>query len=108
VDEFWEHPQYKWLPCSRTQRCGIAVEDDDQSICFRGAASPTCGFEQVFATTRRPVSLIKLERNYRSHPGRSSTPRTLYHAQQARRQELVDRRTAQATTVRAFAAPSDP
>jgi ATP-dependent DNA helicase UvrD/PcrA len=47
----------------------FAVGDDDQSIyAFRGANIANMQhFERDFATAERPVSLIKLEQNYRSH-----------------------------------------
>src|SRR5882724_5087292 len=72
VDEFQDTNilQYKWLRLLAGPNTAVfAVGDDDQSIyAFRGAnVANMQHFAQDFATAERPVSLIKLERNYRSH-----------------------------------------
>src|SRR4030095_7607766 len=72
VDEFQDTNvlQYKCLRMmAGPQTVGFAVCDDDQSIyAFRGATVANMQhFARDFATPERPVSLIKLEQNYRSH-----------------------------------------
>jgi DNA helicase-2/ATP-dependent DNA helicase PcrA len=72
VDEFQDTNvlQYKWLRLlAGPQTAVFAVGDDDQSIyAFRGAnVANMQHFERDFATSERPVHLIKLEQNYRSH-----------------------------------------
>jgi DNA helicase-2/ATP-dependent DNA helicase PcrA len=72
VDEFQDTNvlQYKWLRLLAGDDAAVfAVGDDDQSIyAFRGAnVANMQHFERDFARPDRPVRLIKLEQNYRSH-----------------------------------------
>ena len=72
VDEFQDTNvlQYKWLRLLAGANTAVfAVGDDDQSIyAFRGAnVANMQHFERDFATAERPVTLVKLEQNYRSH-----------------------------------------
>jgi DNA helicase-2/ATP-dependent DNA helicase PcrA len=72
VDEFQDTNvlQYKWLRLLAGEDAAVfAVGDDDQSIyAFRGAnVANMQHFERDFARPDRPVLLIKLEQNYRSH-----------------------------------------
>ena len=72
VDEFQDTNvlQYKWLRLLAGEDAAVfAVGDDDQSIyAFRGAnVANMQHFERDFGRPDRPVRLIKLEQNYRSH-----------------------------------------
>jgi DNA helicase-2/ATP-dependent DNA helicase PcrA len=72
VDEFQDTNvlQYKWLRTLAGEDAAVfAVGDDDQSIyAFRGAnVANMQHFERDFGRPDRPVRLIKLEQNYRSH-----------------------------------------
>lgn len=72
VDEFQDTNvlQYKWLRLLAGENAAVfAVGDDDQSIyAFRGAnVANMQHFERDFRRPDRPVRLIKLEQNYRSH-----------------------------------------
>ena len=72
VDEFQDTNvlQYKWLRILAGEDAAVfAVGDDDQSIyAFRGAnVANMQHFERDFGRPDRPVQLIKLEQNYRSH-----------------------------------------
>ena len=72
VDEFQDTNvlQYKWLRLLAGEDAAVfAVGDDDQSIyAFRGAnVANMQHFERDFGRPDRPVQLIKLEQNYRSH-----------------------------------------
>src|SRR4030095_11364346 len=72
VDEFQDTNvlQYKWLRLLAGDDTAVfAVGDDDQSIyAFRCASVANMQhFERDFGRPDRPVRLIKLEQNYRSH-----------------------------------------
>ncbi len=72
VDEFQDTNvlQYKWLKLLAGADAAVfAVGDDDQSIyAFRGAnVANMQHFERDFGRPDRPVQLVKLEQNYRSH-----------------------------------------
>ena len=72
VDEFQDTNvlQYRWLQLLTGPEASVfAVGDDDQSIyAFRGAnVGNMQRFEHDFARPDRPVRIVKLEQNYRSH-----------------------------------------
>src|SRR5437763_16434776 len=72
VDEFQDTNvlQYKWLRLLAGPNTAVfAVGDDDQSIyAFRGAnVANMQHLERDFGAPDKPVRLIKLEQNYRSH-----------------------------------------
>jgi DNA helicase II / ATP-dependent DNA helicase PcrA len=112
VDEFQDTNilQYKWLRLLAGPNAAVfAVGDDDQSIyAFRGAnVANMQHFEQDFATTERPVSLIKLERNYRSHGRILDAANALITHNKARLGKNLWTDDGAGEPVRAFAAPSD-
>jgi DNA helicase-2/ATP-dependent DNA helicase PcrA len=112
VDEFQDTNvlQYKWLQLlTGPQAAVFAVGDDDQSIyAFRGAnVANMQHFERDFGTTERPVKLIKLEQNYRSHGHILEAANALIKHNQGRLGKNLWTADASGEPVRAFAAPSD-
>ncbi len=112
VDEFQDTNtlQYKWLrQLAGPDAAVLAVGDDDQSIyAFRGAKVANMQqFERDFATAETPVTLIKLEQNYRSHGNILDAANTLIRHNQARLGKNLWTSEGEGEPVRAFAAPSD-
>jgi ATP-dependent DNA helicase UvrD/PcrA len=112
VDEFQDTNilQYKWLRLLAGPNAAVfAVGDDDQSIyAFRGAnVANMQHFAQDFATAERPVSLIKLERNYRSHGRILDAANALITHNKARLGKNLWTDDGAGEPIRAFAAPSD-
>jgi ATP-dependent DNA helicase UvrD/PcrA len=112
VDEFQDTNilQYKWLRMMAGPSTAVfAVGDDDQSIyAFRGANIANMQhFERDFATPDRPVSLIKLEQNYRSHGRILDAANALIKYNQARLGKNLWTNEGEGEPVRAFAAPTD-
>ncbi len=112
VDEFQDTNvlQYKWLRLlSGPHTAVFAVGDDDQSIyAFRGAnVANMQHFEHDFATALAPVTLIKLERNYRSHGNILDTANALIKHNQTRLGKNLWTSEGKGEPVRGFAAPSD-
>jgi len=112
VDEFQDTNtlQYKWL----TQLAGpnaavFAVGDDDQSIyAFRGAKVANMQtFERDFARAERPVRLIKLEQNYRSHGHILDAANALIRHNATRLGKNLWTSERKGEPVRVFNAPSD-
>src|SRR6185295_15399421 len=87
----------------------FAVGDDDQSIyAFRGAnVANMQHFERDFATPDRPVVLIKLEQNYRSHGRILDAANALIKHNAARLGKNLWTSEGAGEMVRAFAAPTD-
>src|SRR5436190_10896524 len=111
VDEFQDTNllQYKWLRLlAGTDAAVFAVGDDDQSIyAFRGAnAANMQHFERDFAGGR-PVRLIKLEQNYRSHGHILDAANALIRHNRARLGKELWTSEGKGEPVRAFAAPTD-
>ncbi|MCC6198441.1 MAG: UvrD-helicase domain-containing protein [Burkholderiales bacterium] len=112
VDEFQDTNtlQYKWLQnLAGPDAAVFAVGDDDQSIyAFRGAkvANMQC-FEREFATADKPVKLIRLEQNYRSHGNILDAANALIRRNQARLGKNLWTSEGKGEPVRAFAAGSD-
>jgi DNA helicase-2/ATP-dependent DNA helicase PcrA len=111
VDEFQDTNllQYKWLRLlAGTDAAVFAVGDDDQSIyAFRGAnAANMQHFERDFAGGR-PVQLIKLEQNYRSHGHILDAANALIRHNRARLGKELWTSEGKGEPVRAFAAPTD-
>src|SRR6266536_4881407 len=112
VDEFQDTNvlQYKWLRLlSGPHTAVFAVGDDDQAIyAFRGAnVANMQHFERDFATALAPVTLIKLERNYRSHGNILDTANALIKHNQTRLGKNLWTSEGKGEPVRGFAAPSD-
>src|SRR5438067_3985167 len=112
VDEFQDTNilQYKWLKLLAGPDAAVfAVGDDDQSIyAFRGAnVANMQHFERDFATAERPVTLIKLEQNYRSHGTILDAANALIKNNRLRLGKNLWTREGAGEPVRGFAAPSD-
>jgi DNA helicase-2/ATP-dependent DNA helicase PcrA len=112
VDEFQDTNllQYKWLrQLTGANTAVFAVGDDDQSIyAFRGAnVANMQHFERDFATSERPVHLIKLEQNYRSHGHILDAANALIKNNQTRLGKNLWTDEGKGEPVRAFVAPSD-
>ena len=112
VDEFQDTNvlQYKWLQQLAGPNAAVfAVGDDDQSIyAFRGAnVANMQHFERDFATPERPVQLIKLEQNYRSHGHILDAANALIKNNQTRLGKNLWTDEGKGEPVRAFVAPSD-
>ncbi len=112
VDEFQDTNtlQYRWLQTLTGPDAAVfAVGDDDQSIyAFRGAKVANMQrFEHDFATAERPVKLIRLEQNYRSHGHILDAANALIRHNQARLGKNLWTSEGKGEPVRAFAAPSD-
>ncbi|MBK9702609.1 MAG: UvrD-helicase domain-containing protein [Betaproteobacteria bacterium] len=87
----------------------FAVGDDDQSIyAFRGAnVANMQHFERDFGSPTRPVRLIKLEQNYRSHGHILDAANALIRHNRSRLGKELWTSEGKGEPVRAFAAPSD-
>jgi len=112
VDEFQDTNvlQYKWLRLLAGPDTAVfAVGDDDQSIyAFRGAnVANMQHFERDFGTAGEPVTLIKLEQNYRSHGHILDTANALIKHNQTRLGKNLWTSEGKGEPVRGFAAPSD-
>src|SRR5688572_1962324 len=112
VDEFQDTNllQYKWLRALTGPDTAVfAVGDDDQSIyAFRGAnVANMQHFERDFATAERPVRLIKLEQNYRSHGTILDAANALIRHNQSRLGKNLWTDEGRGEPVRVFSAPSD-
>jgi len=112
VDEFQDTNilQYKWLKLLTGPNTAVfAVGDDDQSIyAFRGAnVANMQHFERDFATAERPVVMIKLEQNYRSHGRILEAANALIKHNAARLGKNLWTSEGEGEPVRAFAAPTD-
>jgi DNA helicase II / ATP-dependent DNA helicase PcrA len=112
VDEFQDTNvlQYKWLRLLAGANTAVfAVGDDDQSIyAFRGAnVANMQHFERDFATAERPVTLVKLEQNYRSHGNILDTANALIKNNRLRLGKNLWTSESGGEPVRAFVAPSD-
>ncbi len=112
VDEFQDTNtlQYRWLRLlTGPETTVFAVGDDDQSIyAFRGAkVAHMQRFERDFATPARPVKLIRLERNYRSHGHILDAANALIRHNQVRLGKELWTSDEKGEPIRAFAAASD-
>jgi len=112
VDEFQDTNglQYRWLKLLTGPDTAVfAVGDDDQSIyAFRGAnVANMQHFEADFSTPERPVKLIKLEQNYRSHGHILDAANALIKNNQARLGKNLWTSDGKGEPVRALLAPSD-
>jgi len=112
VDEFQDTNvlQYKWLRLLAGPNTAVfAVGDDDQSIyAFRGAnVANMQHFERDFATAEHPVTLIKLEQNYRSHGKILDAANALIKNNRLRLGKNLWTSEDGGEPVRAFVAPSD-
>ena len=112
VDEFQDTNtlQYKWLRALTGPHAAVfAVGDDDQSIyAFRGAKVANMQrFERDFATPERPVKIIRLEQNYRSHGNILDAANALIRHNQMRLGKNLWTSEGKGEPVRAFAAQSD-
>ncbi len=112
VDEFQDTNvlQYRWLRLLAGPATAVfAVGDDDQSIyAFRGAnVANMQHFERDFGTAELPVTLIKLEQNYRSHGHILDLANTLIRNNRARLGKNLWTSEGKGEPVRGFAAPSD-
>jgi DNA helicase-2/ATP-dependent DNA helicase PcrA len=112
VDEFQDTNllQYRWLQqLAGPDATVFAVGDDDQSIyAFRGANSANMQqFERDFGRPERPVRLIKLEQNYRSHGHILDAANALIRHNRARLGKELWTTEGKGEPVRAFAAPGD-
>src|SRR5437667_8370349 len=112
VDEFQDTNilQYKWLRLLAGANTAVfAVGDDDQSIyAFRGAnVANMQHFERDFATAERPVTLVKLEQNYRSHGKILDAANALIKNNRLRLGKNLWTNEGGGEPVRAFVAPSD-
>jgi DNA helicase-2/ATP-dependent DNA helicase PcrA len=112
VDEFQDtnELQYRWLRLLAGKETSVfAVGDDDQSIyAFRGAKVANMQhFERDFATSEGPVTLIKLEQNYRSHGTILDAANALIRHNKTRLGKELWTADARGEPVRALAAPSD-
>ncbi|HVJ73763.1 MAG TPA: UvrD-helicase domain-containing protein [Casimicrobiaceae bacterium] len=111
VDEFQDTNllQVRWLKLLAGPDAAVfAVGDDDQSIyAFRGASAANMQhFERDFGGSR-PVRLIKLEQNYRSHGHILDAANALIRHNRARLGKELWTSEGKGEPVRAFAAPSD-
>ncbi len=112
VDEFQDTNvlQYKWLRLlAGPDTAMFAVGDDDQSIyAFRGAnVANMQHLERDFGTPDKPVRLIKLEQNYRSHGQILDAANALIKHNQGRLGKNLWTADARGEPVRAYIAPSD-
>ena len=112
VDEFQDTNalQYRWLKeLAGPNTAMFAVGDDDQSIyAFRGAnVANMQHFERDFSRPDRPVQLIKLEQNYRSHGHILDAANALIKNNVTRLGKNLWTSEGRGEPVRAFAAPSD-
>jgi DNA helicase-2/ATP-dependent DNA helicase PcrA len=112
VDEFQDTNvlQYKWLRLIAGDDTAVfAVGDDDQSIyAFRGAnVANMQHFERDFGRPDRPVRLIKLEQNYRSHGNILDAANALIKNNRTRLGKNLWTSDDKGNPVRALAAPSD-
>ncbi len=112
VDEFQDTNklQYAWLRILAGPDAAVfAVGDDDQSIyAFRGANIANMQhFERDFGAAERPVTLIKLEQNYRSHGHILDAANALIRFNQARLGKNLWTADSKGEPIRAFAALSD-
>jgi DNA helicase-2/ATP-dependent DNA helicase PcrA len=112
VDEFQDTNllQYKWLRLLAGDDAAVfAVGDDDQSIyAFRGAnVANMQHFERDFGGPDRPVRLIKLEQNYRSHGNILDAANALIKNNRTRLGKNLWTEGDKGDPVRALAAPSD-
>jgi DNA helicase-2/ATP-dependent DNA helicase PcrA len=112
VDEFQDTNvlQYRWLRLLTGPDTAVfAVGDDDQSIyAFRGAnVANMQHFERDFGTVETPVTLIKLEQNYRSHGHILDMANALIKHNQTRLGKNLWTSEGKGEPVRGFAAPSD-
>src|SRR6266496_536485 len=112
VDEFQDTNalQYRWLKLlGGPQTAVFAVGDDDQSIyAFRGAnVANMQHFERDFATAEHPVTLVKLEQNYRSHGKILDAANALIKNNRLRLGKNLWTSEGGGEPVRAFVAPSD-
>ena len=112
VDEFQDTNvlQYKWLRLlTGPDTAMFAVGDDDQSIyAFRGAnVANMQHLERDFGTPGKPVKLIKLEQNYRSHGHILDAANALIKNNLGRLGKNLWTSDARGEPVRAFVAPTD-
>jgi DNA helicase-2/ATP-dependent DNA helicase PcrA len=112
VDEFQDTNvlQYRWLRLLAGPATAVfAVGDDDQSIyAFRGAnVANMQHFKRDFGTPELPVTLIKLEQNYRSHGHILDLANALIRNNRARLGKNLWTSEGKGEPVRGFAAPSD-
>jgi DNA helicase-2/ATP-dependent DNA helicase PcrA len=112
VDEFQDTNtlQYKWLMQLTGRNSAVfAVGDDDQSIyAFRGAKVANMQtFERDFGRPERPVRLIKLEQNYRSHGHILDAANALIRHNATRLGKNLWTSEGRGEPVRVFNAPSD-
>src|SRR6266496_4208795 len=112
VDEFQDTNvlQYRWLRLLAGPDTAVfAVGDDDQSIyAFRGAnVANMQHFERDFATAEHPVTLIKLEQNYRSHGHILDAANALIRHNQVRLGKNLWTADSKGEPIRAFAAATD-
>ena len=112
VDEFQDTNalQYRWLRTLAGPNTAVfAVGDDDQSIyAFRGAnVANMQHFERDFGRPDRPVRLIKLEQNYRSHGHILDAANALIKNNATRLGKNLWTSEGRGEPVRAFMAPSD-
>ncbi len=112
VDEFQDTNvlQYKWLRLLAGGDAAVfAVGDDDQSIyAFRGAnVANMQHFERDFGRAERPLRLIKLEQNYRSHGNILDAANALIKNNRTRLGKNLWTEGDKGDLVRALAAPSD-
>ncbi len=112
VDEFQDTNvlQYKWLRLlAGPDTAMFAVGDDDQSIyAFRGAnVANMQHLERDFSAPDKPVKLIKLEQNYRSHGHILDAANALIKHNQGRLGKNLWTSDARGEPVRAFVAPTD-
>ncbi|NDP42991.1 MAG: UvrD-helicase domain-containing protein, partial [Aromatoleum sp.] len=112
VDEFQDTNvlQYRWLKLlAGAHTAMFAVGDDDQSIyAFRGAnVANMQHFERDFARPDMPVTLIKLEQNYRSHGNILDIANALIKHNQSRLGKNLWTSEGKGDPVRALASPSD-
>jgi DNA helicase-2/ATP-dependent DNA helicase PcrA len=112
VDEFQDTNvlQYKWLRILAGEDAAVfAVGDDDQSIyAFRGAnVANMQHFERDFGRPGRPVRLVKLEQNYRSHGNILDAANALIKNNRTRLGKNLWTSDDKGDLVRALEAPSD-
>ena len=112
VDEFQDTNvlQYKWLRLLAGPHAAVfAVGDDDQSIyAFRGAnVANMQHFERDFGSAEVPVTLIKLEQNYRSHGHILDLANALIKNNATRLGKNLWTNEGKGDPVRGMAAPSD-
>ena len=112
VDEFQDTNtlQYRWLRTLTGPGTAVfAVGDDDQSIyAFRGAnVANMQTFERDFGRSERPVRLIKLEQNYRSHGHILDAANALIRHNATRLGKNLWTSEGKGEPVRVFTAPSD-